>query len=192
MHKDKEKPITLKKGEVLAFKTDTVWGFGVDPDDDSAIYNVYKIKKRDSDKPLILMSNRLEPLKKYIEFIPSYALDLIEKHLPGGLTLIFEKSKLLNPKVSQFQNTIGIRIPNSEDFSRLIERLNIDVLATTSCNISSQPPVGNFLEACQKFKSCATIIEPIKDSMNKNLPSTVILCEKEGFKVLRQGAVKLW
>lgn len=181
----------LEKGEVLAFKTDTVWGFGVNPEDNCAIDNLYEIKKRDSNKPLILMSSNMEYLKKYIQHIPNYADGLIQKYLPGGLTLIFKKSNLLNPKVCAHGETIGIRIPKSEDFFNLIDKIDSKVLATTSCNLSTQPPVRNYSEAYNKFSNCATIIAPINDTQSENTPSTVILCEEKNYKILRQGAVKL-
>ena len=113
----------LKTGEVLAFKTDTVWGFGVDPCDDCAIDNLYEIKKRDTKKPLILMSSDIKYLSKYIKSIPLYAQKLINKYLPGALTLIFEKSDILNPKVTSYSNTVGIRIPDSKDYFNLIDSL---------------------------------------------------------------------
>lgn len=184
--------MNLIKGEVLAFKTDTVWGFGAHPKDFSAIKKIYEIKKRDTKKPLILMSDSFEPLKKYIKNIPSYALDLIEKYLPGGLTLIFEKSELCPFEITSNNNTIGIRIPNSEDFCSLVSKIEGRVLATTSCNISSEPPVKNYKEALEKFSNVATIIKPINDTESENLPSTVILCNNDTYEVLRLGAIKLW
>ena len=182
--------IKIKKGEVLAFKTDTVWGFGALPNDIEAINKIYEIKKRDAKKPLILMSYDFEPLKKYIKNVPDYALDLIKKYLPGGLTLIFEKTELCSSSVTK-TNTVGIRIPNSPDFINLAKKIEGGVLATTSCNVSSEPPVKNYLEAKEKFLNKATIIPPIEDSENKNVPSTVILCLEKEYKILRQGKVKL-
>ncbi len=181
----------LKKGEVLAFKTDTVWGFGCNPNDKCAVDKIYEIKKRDSKKPLILMSNNFSNLKKYIKNVPNYAQELIKKYLPGGLTLIFEKSDVCPDFITSGNNTIGIRIPDSNDFSKLIDELDIKALATTSCNVSSEDPVGCFGEAKEKFSNCATIIKPINDDKNENIPSTVILCEDSTYKVLRQGKIKL-
>lgn len=178
-------------GEVYAFKTDTVWGFGAHPKDVDAINKIYEIKKRDSKKPLILMSYEFEPLKKYIKKIPDYAYALVEKYLPGGLTLIFEKSDYCNSEITSNQNTVGIRIPNSPDFCTLAKRIEGGVLATTSCNISNEPPVKNYLEAFEKFSTCVSVIKPIEDSKNENIPSTVILCLDDGYKILRQGVVKL-
>ncbi len=181
----------LKPAQVLAFKTDTVWGFGCNPEDREAIDKIYKIKNRDSKKPLILMSNNFSHLEKYIKNIPDYAYELINKYLPGGLTLIFQKSDLCPLEVTSGNDTVGIRIPESEDFSNLINNLDIKILATTSCNVSSQPPVKNYNEALQKFGNIATVIKPINDIENENTPSTVILCGIDTYKILRQGSVKL-
>lgn len=183
--------MNLKQGEVLAFSTDTVWGFGCLPTDKSAVEKIYEIKKRDSKKPLILMSYDFEHLKKYVKNIPDYAYDLIKKHLPGGLTLIFEKSSLCPFFVTSNQNTVGIRIPNNEDFFELTKQIEGGVLATTSCNITSEQPVINYKEAREKFSKEATIIQPKDDKIRENHPSTVILCNEDGYKILRQGIVEL-
>ena len=184
--------LILKKGEVLAFKTDTVWGFGAHPDDDSAIRNIYKIKNRDVKKPLILMSYDIEPLKKYIKDIPEYAQILIKKYLPGGLTLIFKKTEFVSDLITPF-DTVGIRIPDSKDFISIAKKIKGGVLATTSCNISQEPPVKNYFEAVKKFSKLATIIKPavFPEKESNGLPSTVILCENNDYKILRQGAIKL-
>ena len=180
----------LAKGEVLAFKTDTVWGFGCLPNDNDAVDKIYEIKKRDVKKPLILMSYDFEPLKKYVKDIPNYAYKLIEKYLPGGLTLIFKKTELCSNKITPF-DTVGIRIPDSVDFINIAKNVEGGVLATTSCNISSEPPVKNYSEAVEKFSNIAKIIVPIEDKETQNTPSTVILCEEKEYKILRQGVIKL-
>lgn len=181
-----------KEGNVFAFKTDTVWGFGAKPEDKIGVEKIYEIKKRDRKKPLILMSNDFIHLKKYIKKIPDYAYSLIEKYLPGGLTLIFEKSEICPDWVSLNLNTIGIRIPNSKDFFNLVEKIDGHVLATTSCNISNEPPVKNYLEANELFSSKAIILKPESEKENLNIsPSTIILCSENGFKILRQGDLSL-
>lgn len=177
--------------KVYAFKTDTVWGFGCDLNDEIAVNKIYEIKKRDSKKPLILMSDEFSNLEKYIDFIPNYAYELIEKYLPGALTLIFEKSDFCPNFITSGGNTIGIRIPDSLEFKNALKFSEKKVLATTSCNLQGEAPVMNYKEAKEKFNKVATIIEPINDNENENIPSTVILCEKENYKVLRLGAIKL-
>ncbi|MBQ7288009.1 MAG: threonylcarbamoyl-AMP synthase [Candidatus Gastranaerophilales bacterium] len=181
----------LKKGEVLAFKTDTVWGFGCEVDDIEAVNKIYEIKKRDAKKPLILMSDDFSNLKKCIKFIPSYAQELIEKYLPGALTLIFEKSDLCPDFITSNGSTVGLRVPNSDEFKKAVLKSKNKVLATTSCNIAGEEPVKNYQEACELFSSIATVIKPIDDKENENLPSTVVLCLEDGYKILRQGALEL-
>ena len=181
----------MKQGEVLAFSTDTVWGFGCRVNDKTAVEKIYEIKKRDIKKPLILMSDNFNSLKKYIKNTPDYALKLIEKYLPGGLTLIFEKSDCCPDFITSNTSTVGIRIPDSEDFRRIIKKIDDRVLATTSCNITNENPVKNYKEAKEKFNQAVTVIKPIKNIELKNLPSTVILCEKFKYKILRQGAVTI-
>ena len=177
--------------EVLAFKTDTVWGFGARPDDSVAIEKIYEIKKRDNSKPLILMSNSFEHIEKYVKNIPNYAYEMIEKYLPGGLTLIFEKSEFCLDLITRGKDTVGIRIPNSLDFSQIIDKTDCKVLATTSCNLSGEAPVKDYIEATEKFSKYATIIKPIEDTQNENIPSTVVLCKKEGYQILRKGSTSV-
>ena len=181
----------LKQGEVIAFKTDTVWGFGCNIKDEVAVNKIYEIKKRDPKKPLIIMSDEYDSIKKYIDYIPDYAHDIMEEHLPGALTLIFKKSFLCPDYITAGGNTIGIRIPDSEDFRNIIANIPEGALATTSCNIAGEPPVLNYKEAKEKFGHCATIIKPIEDTESENIPSTVILCKENKYEILRQGAVTL-
>ena len=178
-----------KKNEVLAFKTDTVWGFGARVDDKIAIDKIYEIKKRDLKKPLILMSNDFSHLEKYIQNVPKYAYELIEKYLPGALTLIFEKSPLCPGYITSYNSTVGVRIPDSIDFTNIIDKTDCKVLATTSCNVSNETPVKSYLEALEKFSNCATVIEPMSDKETDNIPSTVILCKQNGYQILRSGAI---
>lgn len=77
-------------GGVVSFVTDTVWGVGCLPENEKGAENIYALKNRDRSKPLILMSNSVEHLLPYVKNIPPKARELMEKHFPGALTLIFE------------------------------------------------------------------------------------------------------
>lgn len=173
--------------DVLGFKTDTVWGMGAHPLNKEGVEKIYEIKGRDRLKPLILMSNDIKNLLVYVKNIPNYAQELIEKHFPGGLTLIFEKTEACPLYITSGQNTVGIRVPNSEDFSLIAENFEGKVLATTSLNHSNELPVKNYEEAKSKFGNLIKIVKPKDKSCPAGLASTVVLCTNKEPKILRQG-----
>src|SRR5699024_9704275 len=111
----------LKQGGVISFVTDTVWGVGCLPDSEKGVENIYELKNRDSSKPLILMSDSVEHLLPYVKDIPPKAQELMQKHFPGALTLVFEKSDKTPDFVTSFKNTVGIRVPANPFFKSLCE-----------------------------------------------------------------------
>ena len=86
---------TLKNGGVVSFVTDTVWGVGCLPNSEQGVEKIYELKNRDRSKPLILMSDKVEHLLPYVKNVSPKAKDLMKKHFPGALTLIFETTDLL-------------------------------------------------------------------------------------------------
>ena len=171
----------LSKGEVLGFETDTVWGLGCLPNDSDAVDKIYEIKGRDRSKPLILMSNSLENLMPYVVSVPDYAKNLIEKHFPGALTLIFEKSDLAQNFITSGKNTV-------------CEKIQGGVLATTSLNRSNEPPAKDYEEALREFGyefgGSVNIIKP-ESPCSMGISSTVVLCTGPAPVVLRQGSVEI-
>ncbi len=182
--------IKLNKGEVLGFETDTVWGLGCLPNDSKAVDKIYEIKGRDRTKPLILMSNNLESLMSYVLYVPDYAKTLIDKYFPGALTLIFEKSNLTPNFITSGKNTVGIRVPAHQGFQELCAKIDGNVLATTSLNLSNEQPAKNYDEACEKFGSKVTVIKP-ENQINTGVSSTVILCTGDEPMILRQGSIRI-
>ncbi len=179
----------LKKGAVVSFVTDTVWGVGCLPNSEKGVENIYELKNRDRSKPLILMSDDIEHLMPYVKDIPIKAKALIKKHFPGALTLIFEKSDLTPDYMTSYKNTVGIRIPNNPVFKRLCEVIDGHVLATTSANLSGQPAATNYQEA---IKNVGDHVEYVFEDYShdcKGLASTVALVLDDEIKVLRQGEV---
>lgn len=181
----------IKKGEVIGFQTDTVWGLGCLPNDFEAVEKIYEIKNRDRSKPLILMSHDVKYLEKYVFDISAQAKLLMEKFFPGALTLIFQRSKLCPSFICAGFDTVGIRVPNSKNFKEITTQVQGCVLATTSLNISNEPPCKDYNEACKKFSKCVKIIEPKYPESIQNLASTVVLCVGDEIKVLRQGSVEI-
>ena len=185
----KELNVKLRQGGVVCYVTDTVWGVGCLPDCEKGVENIYELKNRDRSKPLILMSDRVDYLLPYVKNIPENAQELMEKYFPGALTLIFEKSDKTPDFVTSFKNTVGIRVPANPVFKRLCESIEGHVLATTSANLSHQPPALNYSQAVSFVGSRVDYVFEDYGFECQGLASTVALAVDDNIKVLRQGEI---
>lgn len=182
----------LKKGAVIGFETDTVWGVGVLPSSEKGVNNVYEIKNRDRSKPLILMSNNLENLLPYVEELPPKAKKIADKFFPGAVTIVVKKSSLTPDYITNSFPTVGIRVPNHKGFWNLCEQIDGGVLATTSANISNQKT-----SVCKKDVEVSIGDKLYKifgedSNLCEGLASTVVLVdENDNIKVLRQGSINV-
>lgn len=181
----------LENDGVIAFVTDTVWGLGCLPQSGKAVKKIYEIKKREAQKPLILMSNEIYHLFEYVKPIPKIGQKLIKKYFPGALTLVLEKSEKTPNYVTSNLNTVGIRVPNNKIFKEICEIAPNHVLATTSANLSHQPSAKSYEQAYENMNGLADLI--IKDYGEKceGLESTVCGIFNEDLKIFRQGAINI-
>ena len=165
----------LNNDGVIAFVTDTVWGLGCLPTSKKAVEKIYKIKHRESKKPLILMSYDVYPLLDYIKQpIEKQAQLLIKKHFPGALTLVIEKSEKTPDYITSNMNTVGIRVPDNETFANICKNIDKKVLATTSANISGEPAALSYEEIVKNLTNDVDLIVPDFGIRAKGNASTVV------------------
>ncbi len=192
MLEDKEKIInTLVNGGVIAYVTDTVWGLGCIPDNESAVKKIYEIKKREAHKPLILMSNEIYNLLDYVKPIPKVGQILIKKYFPGALTVVTDKSDKTPDYVTSNMETVGIRVPDNDVFREICEIIPGHVLATTSANLSHQPSAKNYEQALENMQGLADLVIPDYGCVAKGLESTVVGVMNNELRIFRQGAIKI-
>lgn len=187
----KEIKETLDNGGVIAYVTDTVWGLGALPNNEKGIKKIYEIKKREAQKPLILMSNDITNTRPYVKEINKTAQSLIDKHFPGALTLVLTKSEKTPDYITSGFDTVGIRIPNNLVFQEICECITGKVLATTSANLSHEPSAKTYEQAIENMQGKADLIIEDYGQVAKGLESTVVLVLKDNIKILRQGEIKL-
>lgn len=180
---------TLKNGGVIAFVTDTVWGIGCLPTCEKAVQKIYEIKGRDTSKPLILMSNNVENLMPYVQNASTKAKNLMDKYFPGALTLILEKSEKTPLYITSQKNSVGIRVPNNDFFKLLCSKIEGNVLATTSANLSNEPSSKSYEEAKKSIGELVDFVFEDYGETCKGLESTVLLAIDENTKILRQGSL---
>lgn len=102
----------LLAGRLVAFPTETVYGLGADACNADAVAQIYSVKGRPSDHPLIVHVAALEALGDWAEEVPSYAISLARDFWPGPMTLVVRRSALPQDFLTGGQDTVGVRVPN--------------------------------------------------------------------------------
>ena len=177
----------IEQGGAVAFPTETVYGLGANAFDDTAVKNIFTIKGRPSDNPLIVHVHRDYDIKKLVSFVPDYAEKLKEKLLPGPLTLVFKSENKVAKSVSCGLDTLAIRIPSHSGAQQFLKYLNLPIVAP-SANISKHvSPVS----AQHVFNDLNGKIELILDGgkCEGGIESTVLDCTGKIPAILRSGLI---
>ena len=111
----------LKDGHLVAFPTETVYGLGADPTNESAVSRIYSVKGRPADHPVIVHIPSIESLEIWAKEIPTYALKLANEFWPGPMTLILKRSNFVQDYVTGGQENVGVRIPSNPTALKLLE-----------------------------------------------------------------------
>jgi L-threonylcarbamoyladenylate synthase len=178
----------LKKGELIAFPTETVYGLGADATNEPAVKRVYLAKGRPSDNPLIVTVSSLKMVERYVAFISPLAHKLIKKYWPGPLTLIFKiKPGSLSSAVTGGLSTAAFRMPANDTTREMIELAGIPIVGP-SANSSGKPSPTT---AQHVFHDLEGKIAGIVDDgpTQVGVESTIIDLSIEPPAVLRPGAV---
>jgi L-threonylcarbamoyladenylate synthase len=126
----------LRSGELVVFPTDTLYGIGADPFNETSVKKVFIAKNRPFDMPLsIAVSN--EKMMESVAVLNDNARKLIRKFLPGPLTVMLTKKPSLPDILTSGSNQIGIRIPDHPFAIRLIDKFG--PITATSANLHSHP-----------------------------------------------------
>ena len=168
------KSVLLNHG-VIAFVTDTVWGIGCLPESKIAVEKIYNLKERDKKKPLILMSSEVYNLFPYVQRdIPKDAQKLIKENFPGAFTLVLPKSEMTPDFITSNMSTVGIRVPACPVFAEICELLPRKVLATTSANLSEQPPALTYEQAVEFIGDKVDLVVKDYGFQASGKPSSVV------------------
>ena len=146
----------LKKGGVILYPTDTVWGIGCDATNEAAVERVFKIKRRSGAKSLVLLACDLDMVAKHVRQIPSIAIDLVEVN-DAPMTIIYPGAQYLAPNVVAEDGSVGIRIPDNEFCVQLVRRLRRP-LVSTSANISGEDTPACFAEISPEIVSAVDYV----------------------------------
>ncbi len=160
----------LRKGGIILYPTDTVWGIGCDATDPVAVAKVYKIKKRADSKSLVLLASDMDMICRYVKEVPEMAVQLVEVN-DKPMTIIYPGAIAGSPEDKASKGclayntvaedgTVGIRIPMMDFCQQLVSRLGRP-LVSTSANISGEPTPKRFAEISQEIRDAVDhIVDP--------------------------------
>lgn len=177
----------LRQGKLVGVPTDTVYGLAGHALMTTTLQNIFKVKNRPQDKPLIAQVDHLDKARGFVKEISNQARVLAEKYWPGALTLIFDAKDNVSPIMLSNGKTMGIRVPDHDMTLELLRQLEFP-LAVTSANLNGQPSPTTAEEVNEQL---GDRIEYILDGgpSHHGLESTIVAFENKKPVILRPGAI---
>ncbi len=177
----------IRKGQVVAFPTETVYGLGADGTDSEAVRRVFEAKDRPRDNPLIQHIAEFSAWLPLVEDTPPLARALAAAFWPGPLTIILPASGVIPPEARAGLPTVSVRMPDHPVATALIQAAGVPI-AAPSANRSGRPSPT---DAGRVWEDLRGRIPMILDggSCRVGLESTVISLEGNGVRILRPGGI---
>lgn len=175
----------IKKGELVAMPTETVYGLGVNGLDPEAVKKVFIAKGRPQDNPLILHISNIDQVDKLVKDVKNEDYRLMEYLWPGPITMVFKKKDIVPNIVSGGGDTVGLRLPSNPIARKLIDLSGVPI-AAPSANISGRPSPTNAEDVYNDMKGrIARIIDG--GSSDIGIESTVVDMTSKDPIILRPG-----
>lgn len=180
----------LKNESLVALPTDTIYGFACSANCPVAISKLYKVKRRNLSKPLAICLSSVNDIYKWCNV--TVPLQLLEKLLPGQVTVIFERSSSLNCSINPEHSLIGVRVPGCQFIRSVVEKLGHPI-ALTSANVSDEKSTSRVEEFSELWPSLQGVfdagsLEPLDP---RRLGSTVVdLSQKGKYLIVRNGCAE--
>ena len=173
----------MRKGGVILYPTDTVWGIGCDATNEAAVRRVYAIKQRDDSKALICLVDSDARLQRYVRQVPDVAWQLIDSLKEGDVkptTLILDGAVNLAPNLIADDGSIALRI-TQEPFSKELCYRFQKALVSTSANISGEPAAQNYCDIDPRIVEAVDYVCWSRRQEHKpHQPSSIIRLRQDG------------
>jgi L-threonylcarbamoyladenylate synthase len=175
----------LRKGGVILYPTDTIWGIGCDATNSKAVEKIYKIKQRAQQQSFIILLDAADKIKEYVTYVPPIAFDLIAQYI-RPLTIIYPEAKNIAKNVIASDGSIAIRIVNELFCKTLIQKFDKPIVSS-SANISGEVHPTSFSVISEEIKSIVDYVVDWEQNVVREVnPSTIIrLFDNGTFDVIR-------
>lgn len=174
----------LKKGGIILYPTDTVWGIGCDAARAEAVERIFQLKNREDKKSMICLVNNERMLEKHVEEVPDAAYDIIE-YSDKPTTIIYDNPMGVAENLIAEDHSLGIRVTQDEFCQKLIGKLRRP-LVSTSANRSGFPTPQNYDEIDPLILHGVDYVVNLHREKKSSSPSTIIKLKNDGtVKIIR-------
>jgi tRNA threonylcarbamoyl adenosine modification protein (Sua5/YciO/YrdC/YwlC family) len=177
----------LKKGGIIIYPTDTIYGLGCDITNQKAIERICKIRGIKPEKAnFSFICSDLSHISDYVKPIDTTVFRLLKKALPGPFTFIFNASNNVPKLLSSNKKTVGIRVPDNAIAREIVAMLGNPILSTSIkdddelIEYSTDPELIH-----EKYEELVDLV--IDGGYGDNEASTVVDCTMGDFEIIRQG-----
>jgi|TARA_R110000823_G_scaffold70583_3_gene162710 L-threonylcarbamoyladenylate synthase len=175
----------LKKGGLILYPTDTVWGIGCDATNPEAVDKVFKLKQRSDEKSLICLVHDFRMLNEYVENVPEVAYDIL-KYAKKPTTIIYDDPIRVAENIIAEDNSLAIRVTKDEFCKKLIQKFRRP-LVSTSANISGEKTPQSYAEIDPLILEGVDYVVNLHHEKKSGKPSAIIKLKNDGsVKVIRQ------
>lgn len=177
----------LRRGGLVAFPTETVYGLGANALDESAVEKIYRAKGRPAQSPLIVHVHAVTEARRYVANWPEAAQRLADSFWPGPLTIVLPKAAAIPHRVTAGLNTVGLRVPAHPVALALLEKAALPVAAPSANRFMGLSPTL----AAHVRRSLASAAEMVLEggASEVGLESTVVSLTGSAPLLLRPGAI---
>tara|TARA_R100001369_G_C3322621_1_gene169198 strand:- start:2417 stop:2977 length:561 start_codon:yes stop_codon:yes gene_type:complete len=174
----------LKRGGLILYPTDTVWGIGCDATNPEAIEKVFKLKQRDESKSLICLVHDFKMLNEFVEDVPEVAYDIL-KYAAKPTTIIYDDPIRVAENLIAEDNSLAIRVVQDDFCKQLIRKFRRPIVST-SANISGVKTPLNFKSIAPEILEGVDYVVNLHKSKRMQQPSAIIKLKNDGtVKVIR-------
>lgn len=169
----------MRKGGVILYPTDTVWGIGCDATNAGAVAKVYAIKKRDDSKAMICLVDSDVRLQRYVRNAPEVAWQVLE-YATKPTTVIFDNAVNLAPNLIAVDGSVAVRI-TQEPFSKELCYRFQKPIVSTSANISGRPAAANYCDIDEELLNAVDYVcYSRRREKQPHTPSSIIRIREDG------------
>lgn len=168
----------LKKGGLILYPTDTVWGIGCDATNFEAVKKIYKLKQRHDSKAMICLVNSFGMLERHVDNVPNIAYNILELAIKPT-TIIYDKPAGVAENLIAQDNTLAIRVTQDEFCQKLIRYFGKPIVST-SANISGKPTTRSYEEIPEEVLKGVDYIVNLHHEKKASNPSAIIKLSNDG------------